>query len=214
MAQQDISKLSGNEFKRVLYSKSMLGLTPIAGGSICGDATKYLGRIVEEYTPPTPNYKTAEIKMLGGVSKFHGSGISSYKIDIKIYFKSKAAYVEFLYFTKSELVYYDENGYIYSCSVIGEPNIERTEAGNKYLVKLSLQGVKKDSYYEEFENKFSDIANHKYENDIIEISACGLVALVSDNGYVYSYNPNAVATRAEIVTFLNRLRKYVKSFVS
>ena len=68
---------------------------------------------------------------------------------------------------KSELVYYDENGYIYSCCVLGEPSIERVEAGNKYFVKLTLQGVKKDSYYEEFTSKFSDIADHTFKQDIL-----------------------------------------------
>lgn len=214
MAQQDISKVSGNDFKRTLYSKSVLGLTPIAGSSgVNCTSPNYLGRIIEEHTPPTPTYKTAEIKILNGPSKIHGNGVALYRIDLRIFFRSKISYVEFLNLIKSELVYYDENGYIYSCCVLGEPSIERVEAGNKYFVKLTLQGVKKDSYYEEFTSKFSDIADHTFKQDILDISAQGLVALLSENGYVYTYRPDAWLTRAEAASFLNRLRKYVRKIV-
>lgn len=213
MAQQDVSKPSGELFRRVLYGKSPLGYVPLAAGNLCSNTDRFLGRIVEEYTPPVPSYKTAEIKILGGTSKFHGSGIASYKIELKIYFKDNVKYAEFVHFLKGDLKYYDENGYIYHCCVIGDPTIERMEAGMKYFVKLTLQGIKKDNHEEDHSVKFSDIEGNEYEDDIIEITAYGLVSTLSETGYVYTYRPNAYVTRAEMITFLNRLRKLVKKSI-
>ena len=213
MAQQDVSRPSGKLFRRVLYGKSPLGYLPIAAGNLCADTDRFLGRIVEEYNPPTPSYKTAEIKILGGTSRFHGSGIASYKIELKIYFNDTVKYAEFLHFLKGDLKYYDENGYIYHCCVTGEPSMERLEAGMKYFIKLTLQGIKKDTHEEDHTVQFSDIEGNEYEEDITEIAAYGLVATLTDSGYVYTYRPNAYVTRAEMITFLNRLRKTLKRMI-
>jgi hypothetical protein len=213
MAQQDVSKVSGELFRRVLYGKSPLGYIPIAAGNLCGDTNRFLGRIVEEYTPPTPTYKTAELKILGGTSRFHGSGIASYRIELKIYFKDNVKYAEFMHFLKNSLKYYDENGYIYYCYAFNEPVVERMEAGMKYFVKLTLQGVKKDTHEEDFAIKFADVEGNMYEQDILEIAAFGLVRTLSETGYIYTYRPNAYVTRAELITFFNRLRKTIQKAI-
>jgi hypothetical protein len=211
MAQQDITKDASYIYRRVLFSKSVSGLTPIAAGSsMCEILPKYLGVIVEEYTSPTPSYKFSEIKILNGTSKIHGDGVASYKIELRVYFIEKYKYADFIRQLKNTLVYYDENGYIYNCAVTGEPVIERVESGQKYFIKLTLQGVKKDTCDDTSTIKFTDIEEHIFENDILEITEAGLVSTISGSGYVYTYVPNSPIKRSEIAAFLNRLRKYIK----
>jgi hypothetical protein len=215
MAQQDINKTIYDNFKRVLFVKSPAGLVPVAsGGILCGETpTDIGGRIIEEHTPPTPILKTSEIKILNGPSVFHGMGVASYRIELKILFKSRVKYAEFITNTKNELIYYDENGYIYQCAVIGEPGIERIEGGQRYIVKLTLQGVKKNKYDDEYIVKFTDIDNTVYRSDIEEITVAGLVSTFSSTGNVYTYRPGNALKRSEIAAFLNRLRKYIKRAV-
>lgn len=280
MAQQDINKTKADNFKRLLFVKSNIGLIPIASGGASynenpnivvvdrssyvrkfpyeeadvitsikqGDAFilrriwnftppfyevrvnyltgfissedahldfshKIYSRIIEEHTPPTPTLKTSEIKVLNGTSIFHGTGVASYRIELKILFESKVKYAEFIIHVKDEFVYYDENGYIYQCVIIGDPTIERIEGGQRYIVKITLQGIKKNKHDDDFNIQFSDIDNSLYKTDIEELTMSGLISTITSSSNIYTYRPGNSLRRSEYAAFINRLRYYIKKAI-
>ena len=104
-----------------------------------------IGRIVEEYTPPTPTFRAAEIKIANAPSRIHATGKSSYKIGLRIIFPDKLTYTDFMCYAGNSLKYYDERGGIYNCAVDGQPDVQMIEAGKRYDVNLNLVGIRKET---------------------------------------------------------------------
>ena len=103
-----------------------------------------IARIVEEYTPPSPSTKVSEIKLANSQSIIHGTGKSSYKIQLRLLFPDNITYSNFVFYIGNGMRYYDERGGIYQCALQEQPEIKRAEAGRRYDVKVPLIGVKKE----------------------------------------------------------------------
>lgn len=116
-----------------------------------------VARIVEEYTPPTPSVKFAEIKVADAPSRIHMGGKSSYKMSLRLMFPDKLSYNDFIFLCGNEMKYYDEKGNIYKCTLSDAPTTKRVEAGRRYDVTLNIVGVKKDTEEDKQEINFTDV---------------------------------------------------------
>ena len=211
MAQQDINKNRAISFKRVLFVKGLNGLMKIASSEPLNEDC---GKIIEEFVPPTPSLKTTELKVINGVSCFHSTGVSSYKIELKVLFNTKLLYLDFITNIKNDFIYFDESGSIYNCVVMGEPAIERVEGGRRYIVKITLQGIRKNKFSEDYYVEFSDISNSPFKEDINDLVKCNLISTVNQMGdYIYVFRPGNGLKRSECATLLNRLRKYIQKMM-
>ncbi len=215
MSQQDMNKTPSDKFKRRLFIETGFGYTEIANSKGFDEVNSLkIARIVEEYSPPTPSFKVAEIIVLNSASKIHGSGKASYKINLRLIFPEKKFYNEFLFFASNQVKFYDENGAIFVGSFNEPPETTRIEAGKRYDVKLNIVAVKKESYEEYEECKFIDIDGYWAEKDIKEMAHAGLITQMDRNGnYVYTFNPEVLSSRAVCTAFLNRTRKYIERMI-
>lgn len=177
-------------------------------------------KIVEPYTPPTPQLSVKEIKILNAPSHFHQMGISSYKAQLTLLFKDKAAYDDYLAFCGWTHKFYDEKGSLYLGSL---ENIKPApvwlnngmgvdqDRNRGYKVEIDLCFIKKDAYDSKHRFEYQDIAEHWAKTDIEEMADAGLVTVVSADGTpVLYFRPEAFITRAEFVAFLNRTRRFIE----
>jgi hypothetical protein len=173
--------------------------------------TKVNARVVEPYTPPTPQMSMKEIKIINGPSHFHQMGISSYKTTFSLLFNTKQDYDDYLLNCGWTHKYYDERGAIFLGSL---ETIKPTtyEGHRRYMVEVNLILIKKDKYDQEHSFQFQDIDGHWAQKDIEEMSDLGLVAVVTKDGSpVLYFRPSDNITRAEFVFFLNRTRRLIES---
>lgn len=104
-------------------------------------------RIVDEYNPPSPSMKTAELKISNAPSKIHADGKASYRIVLRLLFPDKYTYNDFIFFCGNEFKFYDEKGAIFLGSLIDTPEIKRVEGGRRYDIRITLTATRKE--YEE-----------------------------------------------------------------
>lgn len=223
MSQQNTTKDASNKFKRSLFVDTGFGYQEVANSKgytgnsvdkINAPSGTEIGRIVEEYKSPSPTYQTAEIKPVSAPSIIHAGGKTNYKAQLRIIFKSKLQYDDFLFYSGNGIKYYDENGAIYKGAINEPPDVTMVNAGTWYDVKLSLILTIKENYDRYTTCEFTDIKGHWAEDVIKEMAAAGLITQMDRKGnYVYTFRPNSYTTRAEATSFLNRLCKYVERIV-
>jgi hypothetical protein len=170
-------------------------------------------RIVEPYTPPTPQFNVKELKIVNAPSHIQNMGISSYKATLTLLFNDKQSYSEYLMWCGWTHKFYDEKGSIYLGSV-ENMKVSIHEAERRYLVEIDLVLVKKDVYKEKDRFEFQDISGHWAEQDIREMANLGLITVITRDGQpVLYFRPNAYITRAEFITFLNRTRRLLDKII-
>lgn len=159
-----------DNYKKRLFLVTAFGYTEIANskGYILDEFEERheIARIVEEYTPPTPNMKTAELKISNAPSKLHSDGKSVYKISLRLLFPKKENFIDFMFFCGNEYKYYDERGGIYQCVLTDAPDISNVEAGQRYDVKITLLGVRKETEDKFEELIFQDLHQSGYEIEV------------------------------------------------
>ena len=219
MSQQDLVKNFSNDltlkFHRILFQETGYGFRAIASSNGTykdkdNVSHALFTRIVEEYVPPVPSITGAEFKTLSSTSRLQVFGKSSRKLQLRLVFRKKTDYVDFIFHLDRELKYYDETGAIYLCMINGTPEVKRVEAGRTYDVKLELIAVRKDSVDEDFKVFFTDIEGNEHKEFIADLAQAGLITILDRSGnYVYTYRPNAPVLRSEIAVALNHLRKHM-----
>lgn len=117
-----------------------------------------VARIVEEYTPPTPSVKIAEVKVSSGPSRLHTGGKSTYKISLRLIFPDKISYNDFIFLYGNDVKYYDEKGNIYTGTFSEAPTVKMVEAGNRYDVKVNIIVIKKEYDDREAKVEFTDLS--------------------------------------------------------
>lgn len=173
-------------------------------------------KVIEPYSPPSPNPNFRELKIIHAPSHFHQMGISSYKSTMTLLFPDKQSYVEYLMFCGWTHKFYDEHGAIYLGALDSSPKVRAVEANKRYVVEISLTLIKKDAYDEENRFEFIDLDDestgnpHWAKSDIVEMANLGLISVLeADGSPVLYFRPNAYITRAEFVAFLNRTRRFI-----
>ena len=121
--------------------------------------TMAIGRIVEEYTPPSPSMKFVELRIANAPAHIHSTGKSSYKIGLRILFPDKILFNDFMFFSGNTFKYYDEKGSVYLGAIEGDISIKRSEGGTVYDVSFTLRAVKKDIDDLLEEIKYTDLNN-------------------------------------------------------
>jgi hypothetical protein len=175
-------------------------------------------RVIEPYSPPTPQPKMKELQVVNAPSHFHQMGISSYKAKLTLLFNTKQDYVDYIAFCGWTHKFYDERGAIYLGS-LESINPQAKQASTRYLVEVNLILIKKDAYDQQDRFEYQDLDGqtdnpHWAYNDITEMSNAGLVSLVNKDGSpVLYFRPNAYITRAEFIVFLNRTRRFIERVV-
>jgi hypothetical protein len=175
-------------------------------------------RIIEPYTPPTPQPTMKEIKIINAPSHIHHMGLSSYKATVTLLFNDKESYSEYLVYAGWTHKLYDEKGQMFVGSV-ESVKPEAKQASTRYVVTLELVMVKKDGYDQKHKFQFQDLEDqggndHWAKPDIEEMADLGLVTVISNDGQpVIYFRPNDYITRAEFVCFLNRTRRLVERII-
>lgn len=215
MTQQNPIKGAGDKYVRRLFMDTGFGYTEVAcsrGKALDGST---VARIVEDYSPPSPEVKFSELKSINGASRIHAGGKSAYNIELRIIFGDKVQYADFIYNCGNSMKFYDELGHIYFGALAQAPDVAAVEAGRRYDVKVNLTMVKKNVQESVYEAQFTDIEGHKYEQDIKEAAHIGMTAVMDKNGnYVHTFNPEMMATRGMCAIFLNRMRRYLERSIS
>ncbi|GED68083.1 hypothetical protein BRE01_17850 [Brevibacillus reuszeri] len=175
--------------------------------------TEVKARIINPYTPPSPQPSLREIKMINAPAHIHHSGFSSYKCTLTLLFPDKHSYNDYLSYAGWTHKFYDEKGSIYLGSAEAiKPTVQ--EAGRRYSVTVNLILVKKDSIERESRFHFQDIEGHWAQKNIEEMAHLGLITIITRDGKpVIYFRPNDFVTRAEFVTFLNRTRRLVERMI-
>lgn len=163
LPQQDLRNYSNEEFKEVkyrrrLFIKSDIWLVEVANslGYVWENGTqKVVGKIVEEYTSPTPNFKVSEVKISNGVSHIGSDGIGSYRIGLRILI-DRYLYRDLIFFSGNKVRYYDELGRIFEGVISDISDVKMVEAGRRYDVRLTLLCIRK-STESEFNFEFTDV---------------------------------------------------------
>lgn len=139
--------ITNDNYSRRLFLMTAFGYTEVANihGSYEDDVYEkhLIARIVDDYTPPTPTMKTAELKIANAPSKLHSDGKAVYKIQLRLIFPDKLTYNSFMFFCQNQFKFYDERGGIYMC-VMTDMETKRVEAGKRYDIKITLQGTRKE----------------------------------------------------------------------
>lgn len=166
---------SNDNHVRRLFLQTGFGYEEIASSK--GMYTDELGvdhavaRIVEDYMPPTPTVKSAELKISNAPSRLHAGGKESYKIGLRLIFPDKLSYNDFLFLCGNEFKFYDEKGAIFQCVMVGSPESRRIEAGSRYDVRIQLVGVKKETEEEEEVIKYTDLTSDTVKELYVSSSA-------------------------------------------
>lgn len=169
---------------------------------------KVLGRIIDPYTPPTPQLDLKEHKIIDGPSHLHQTGPSSYKCSITLFFKSRESYHEYLRYVDNMHKFIDERGNLYMGAVAGlKSSIHEAKA--KYKLELEFIFEKKNGWETEREILFQDIEGLSGEKHILEMAKLGLIG---GNDVLY-FSPLDFITRAEATAILNNTRKWVERVV-
>lgn len=170
-------------------------------------------RIIEPYTPPTPQPKVQELEIINAPSHFHQMGISSYKCTLNLLFNDKKSYNDYLMYCGWTHKFYDEKGHIY-LGALDSIKPKAVEASRRYKVEITLILVKKDLYDRKDRFHFQDIDGHWAEDEIKEMANLGLITVITKDGQpVLYFRPNAYVTRAEFVAFLNRTRRFIERVI-
>ncbi len=173
-------------------------------------------RIIEPYSPPEPQIKLKENKIISGPSDIHGRGNAYYKAKIKLLFYNRTSYSEYLLYCYNIHKFYDEKGSIFLGSV---NSMTRTafEASKKYTVELEMFFVKKDMYEKKHRAQFLDLVDVStgeslwFYNDVQEMADLGLVSVINRDGSpVLYFNGDDPVSRAEFIAFLNRTRRWLE----
>lgn len=197
MSQQNPSSNEYQFYRRRLFVEGPYGYEEVGA------------RIVEPYSPPSPDYKVSELALLNAPSNFHAMGKASYKITLNLYFTDKRAYNKFWLYSYGQFKYYDEKGSIFVGVIESVAGIQRGEAGRKYIVTINLVAVKK-SQSEINRDEFVDTNGAQYKSDIDEMALSQLVTIYDRNGYfIETFEPTAKTTRAQFAVFANRTRKFI-----
>lgn len=201
MTQQNPQGNSNMRYKKRLFVDTGMGYVEVKA------------RIVEPYTPPTPQYRAAEQKILNAPSHIMSDGITSYKASLTLLFQTKQDMSDYLLYSGWTHKFYDERGAIYLGTVESmRPTV--VEASRRYKVEMSLLLVKKASYEKQNRFEFQDIQGHPRQLDIEEMANLGLVSVIAKDGQpVLYFRPEAFITRAEFVAFCNRTRKFIEKVV-
>lgn len=170
-------------------------------------------QIVEPYSPPAPEPKLTELRILDGPSHLHHSGIAVYKTTFSLLFNDRQSYVKYMSYAGWTHKFYDERGQIYTGTVESiQP--KAYEANRRYLVEVSLILIKKDEYLKRDRFQYQDIKGHWGEEQIKEAANLGLVSVVSHSGEpVLYFRPDDMMTRAEFTIVLNRTKKFIERLV-
>jgi hypothetical protein len=138
---------TNNNYSRRLFLMTAFGYTEVANSRGKYEDELYvehkIARIDDEYVPPTPDMKIAELKVSNAPSKLHSDGKAVYKIQLRLIFPDKLTYNNFMFFCQNQFKFYDERGGIYMC-VMASIDTKRVEAGKRYDVSVSLQGTRKE----------------------------------------------------------------------
>lgn len=171
------------------------------------DFEKVNARVIEPYTPPTPDLKVAKIDMLGGPSHIHNSGIAAYKTSFGLLFPNRLSYVTYMAYIGNTHKFYDERGQIFM-GTVEDAKPRAVEVNRRYVVDISLILIKKDSYDMKEFLKFQDVEGHWAEQHIDEMARLGILSVMTKDGDpVLYFRPNDFITRAEFVAMLNRTRR-------
>lgn len=184
------------------------------------DYTEVKGRIIEPYTPPTPQPSMKEVKVVNAPSHIHQMGISSYKAKLTLLFEHKEQYDDYVAICGWTHKFYDEKGSMYLGSLenltvepvwlknaLG-PNQDRNRG---YRVQIDLLLIKKDMYDRKSRVTYQDTEDHWAKDEIQEMADAGLISVMSADGTpVLYFRPKAFITRAEFISFLNRTRRFIE----
>lgn len=170
-------------------------------------------RIIEPYTPPTPQPNMKEIKIVNAPSHFHQMGVSSYKCTLNLLFKDKRSYHNYLMWVGWTHKFYDEQGHIY-LGAVESIKPATAEASSKYKVEVNLILIKKDALDAPNRFQYQDIQGHWAQKYIEDMANSGIVAVITaDNQPVLYFRPNDFCTRAEFITMLNRTRRLLEHVI-
>lgn len=164
---------------RTLFVETGFGYKEIASSK--GES---IGRIVEDYVPPSPSFNVSELKVSHAPSRIHSTGKASYKVDLRIIFPNRVTYSEFLFYSSHNFKFYDERGAIFLGAINDSMEVSRIEGGARYEISLSLICVKKDIDDRLEEVRFTDLSTG-YGFYEIEISKESFTA---DGGVKFEYN--------------------------
>ncbi|WP_426455285.1 S-layer homology domain-containing protein (plasmid) [Paenibacillus sp. S-38] len=177
-------------------------------------------RIIEPYSPPTPQPSLKEIRIINAPSHIQQMGIASYKATLTLLFKDKASYNEYLAFCGWTHKFYDEKGALFlgsmesmkPATVWTYNNVDaEQDRGRGYKVEVELLLIKKDGYDRKHRFEYQDIEEHWAKTDIEQMADMGLVTVVSVDGTpVLYFRPEAYITRAEFIAFVNRTRRFLE----
>ncbi|RAT97917.1 S-layer homology domain-containing protein [Brevibacillus sp. Leaf182] len=170
-------------------------------------------RLIEPYSPPSPQPSLREIKIINAPSHIHHSGFSSYQCSLTLLFPDKESYNQYLSYAGWTHKFYDEKGSIFLGSAESiTPHV--LEAGRRYSVTVDLILIKKDSIERESRFQFQDIEGHWAQKNIEEMADLGLITVITRDGKpVIYFRPNDFVTRAEFIAFLNRTRRLVERMI-
>jgi len=206
MSQQYPFGNSNDKYKKKLFVDTGAGYVEVKA------------RIIEPYTPPTPQHKVKEIELINAPSHFHETGISSYKASLTLLFYDKSSYNDYLAYVGWTHKFYDEKGSIF-LGTVDSVKPEVKVASTMYKLEIELILIKKDEYDRQNRFQFQDLVatdgtSHWAKADIEEMANLGLVTVITVNGEpVIYFRPEDFITRAEFIVFLNRTRRLLERII-
>ena len=198
MTQQKPYRSEDDVYKRTLFYDNGIRFVEVKG------------RMVKEYTPPTPVTRSNVNKTLQGASGLVQRGTSHYQASVSMLFYSKAEFADWLQHIGFQHKYYDEKGSIFVGVVTGEPSIETVEMESKYMVSVNLILIRKQEFELRNKSPFIDTEEHWAKEYIDEMQQRGLISTYDSTGEPVQYfRPEKFIQRHEATAFLTRTFRHL-----
>lgn len=167
-------------------------------------------KIVEPYSPPSPNFKLSELQILNSASHLQAMGIASYKTSFSLLFNRASDYTQYMSNVGNKHRFIDERGRTFIGSA-EEVRPKAYEANRRYLVEVTLLIIREDEYRQPSIPEIIDIRGTRYENDIKAMDDLGLLPPEDkdnlDPDVDRLFNPEDDMSRADFMSMLVRVGK-------
>lgn len=198
MSQQKPHRSNDDVYKKKLFYDNGLRFVEVKG------------RMTGEYIPPQPVLKSHANETLQSSSGLVQRGTAHYQCTVTFLFSSKHEFADWLQHIGSQHKFYDEKGTIYYGIVNGEVEIRAVEQETKYIVAANLLLIRKQDFEQRQQYHFIDIEDHWARAYIDEMQQRGLLTVYDHSGEPIQYfKPETYLTRADAVTFVTRVFKYL-----